>query len=244
MELLSRPKNDRYTAPGRYHELEHRLRISHGVHDISTLVCYAFDYRTRLGPFLFADTRLLTAGPRAVAAALHNSGFTKTRIVLRQWNRNFKASQARIDGQIPEMLLVSSMQIHSASAYEMIRDAYKLGEERPFILAGGAKAIYEPWDFFGVDPEGKCSADVAVTGEEFVVLELLERLMESRVGNEHIRKTFHRMRRSGLLDDIPGLVFREGDEKDPLSRVINTGVQRMLQNLDELPHPITSLGLL
>ena len=30
---------------------------------------YAFDYRTRLGPFLFADTRLLTAGPRAVAAA-------------------------------------------------------------------------------------------------------------------------------------------------------------------------------
>ena len=40
-----------------------------------------------LGPFLFADTRLLTAGPRAIAAALHSAGFTKTRIVLRQWNR-------------------------------------------------------------------------------------------------------------------------------------------------------------
>ncbi|HMF16754.1 MAG TPA: radical SAM protein [Gemmataceae bacterium] len=244
MELPSRPKNDRYTAPGRYRELEHRLRISQGVDDIPTLVCYAFDYRTRLGPFLFADTRLLTAGPRAIAAALHEAGFTKTRIVLRQWNANFKASEARIDGEIPQMLLVSSMQIHSASAYEMIIDAHKLGDERPFILAGGAKAIYEPWDFFGVDPEGKCSADVAVTGEEFVVLELLERIMESRVGNEHIRKTFHRLRRSGLLDDIPGLVFREGDEKDPLSRVINTGVQRMVQNLDELPHPVTSLGLL
>ena len=57
MELPSRPKNDRYTSPGRYQELEHRLRISPGVDKIPTLVCYAFDYRTRLGPFLFADTR-------------------------------------------------------------------------------------------------------------------------------------------------------------------------------------------
>src|SRR5262249_43249474 len=244
MELPSRPKNDRYTSPGRYQELEHRLRISLGVDKIPTLVCYAFDYRTRLGPFLFADTSLLTAGPRAIAAALHEAGFTETRIVLRQWNHNFKVSEARIDGQIPQMLLVSSMQIHSASAYEMIIDAHKLGEDRPFILAGGAKAIYEPWDFFGVDAERKCSADVAVTGEEFVVLELLERIMEARVGNEHIRKTFHRLRRSGLLDDIPGLVFREGDEKDPLSRVINTGIQRLVQTRDELPHPVTSLGLL
>src|ERR1700730_5206692 len=107
MELPSRPKNDRYTEPGRYHELEHRLRISPGVGDIPTLVCYAFDYRTRLGPFLFADTRLLTAGPRAIAAALHHAGFTKTRIVLRQWNRNFRASEARLDGEVPQMLLVS-----------------------------------------------------------------------------------------------------------------------------------------
>src|SRR5712691_996791 len=126
----------------------------------------------------------------------------------------------------------------------MIRDAYKLGDERPFILAGGAKAIYEPWDFFGVDPEGQCSADVAVTGEEFVALELLDRIMESRANGEHPRKTFHRMRRSGLLDDIPGLVFREGDENDKQGRLINTGVQRMVQDLDELPHPVTALGLL
>jgi radical SAM superfamily enzyme YgiQ (UPF0313 family) len=244
MELPSRPKHDRYTPAGRYNELERHLRGNPAAADIPTLVCYAFDYRTRLGPFLSADTRLLTAGPRAVAAALHEAGFTKTRIVLRQWNRNFRVSEARFDGEIPQMLMVSSMQIHSASAYEMIADAHKLGEDRPFILAGGAKAIYEPWDFFGVDGEGKYSADVAVTGEEFVILELLDRIMESRANGEHIRKTFHRLRRSGLLDDIPGLVFREGDEKAPLGRLINTGIQRMVQDLDELPHPITSLGLL
>ena len=54
-------------------------------------------------------------------------------------------------------------------AYELIADAHKLGDERPLILAGGAKAIYEPWDFFDIEKDGqKYSADVACTGEEFV----------------------------------------------------------------------------
>jgi radical SAM superfamily enzyme YgiQ (UPF0313 family) len=178
-----------------------------------------------------------------VASALAGAGFARTRVVLRQWNRNFRVSQARMDGEIPELLLVSSMQIHSASAYEMIRDAHRLGDARPLILAGGAKAIYEPWDFFGLD-DGSVSADVAVTGEEFVLLQLLDRLLEFRAGGEHLRSTFHRLRRSGLLDDIPGLVFREGDEKAPLTRLIDTGVQRLVQDLDELPHPLLGLELL
>src|SRR5947199_10484200 len=151
MELPSRPKNDRYTRPGHYNEIEQRLRANPDTASISALVCYAFDFRTRLGPFLFADTRLLTAGPRAIASALVSAGFTKTRIVLRQWNPNFKVSEARLDGEIPQLLLISSMQIHSASAYEMVLNAHKLGDQRPLILCGGAKAIYEPWDFFGID---------------------------------------------------------------------------------------------
>src|SRR6516164_10743897 len=198
MELLSRPKNDRYTRPGNYAQLERRLRANPAHAEIPVLVTYAFDYRTRLGPFLFADMRLLTAGPRSIGGALYNSGFTRTRIVLHQWNRNFRPSEARIDGRLPQMLFVSSMQIHSASALEMIADAYRLGEDRPFIVAGGAKAIYEPWDFFGFGPAGQYNADVVVTGEEFVALELLERLMEFRGRGEHLRETFHRVRRSGL----------------------------------------------
>src|SRR5262249_56963141 len=96
----------------------------------------------------------------------------------------------------------------------------------------------------GLGPQGKYPADVVGTGEEFVTLELLDRIMEARSGGEHPRKTFHRLRRSGLLDDIPGLVFREGDEKAPLGRLIDTGIQRLVQDLDELPHPLTSLRLL
>src|SRR5437763_6281211 len=166
MELPSRPKNDRYTRPGHYGELEARLRANPATGQIAAVVAYAFDYRTRLGPFLFADTRLLTAGPRAIASALVSAGFVKTRIVLRQWNRNFKVSEARLDGEIPQLLLISSMQIHSANAYEMVLDAHKLGEQRPLILCGGAKAIYEPWHFFRLGPDGKLSADVVCTGEE------------------------------------------------------------------------------
>jgi radical SAM superfamily enzyme YgiQ (UPF0313 family) len=265
MELPSRPKNDRYTRPGHYNELERRLRANPACGEMPVLVAYSFDWRTRLGPFLFADMSLLTAGPRAVAAALHGAGFTRLRIVQRQWNRNFRVSEARLDGAPPQMLFVSSMQIHSASACEMIADAYKLGDERPLILAGGAKAIYEPWDFFDIEQDGrKYDADVVCTGEEFVILQLLDRIMESRAAGEHPRKTFHRLRRSGLLDDIPGLVYRPHDWQESLvprpsslvsregrgtrdegrGTLINTGIQRMVQDLDELPHPVVSLGLL
>ena len=171
-----------------------------------------------LGPFLFLDRSLLPAGPRAIAAALHKAGFTRTRIVMRQLNPNLQISQARIDGRIPEMLFVSSMQIHSASAYEMIRDAHALGDARPFILAGGAKAIYEPWDFFDFPHEGRAyDADAACTGEEFVLLELLDRIMEARGNGEHPRKAFHRLRRSGLLDDILGLVYRPHDWQESVA---------------------------
>jgi radical SAM superfamily enzyme YgiQ (UPF0313 family) len=245
MELLSRPKNDRYTKPGEYNELERRLQRHSEAADIPCLVCYAFDMRTRLGPFLYADMRLLTAGPRAVGGALYNAGFTNTRIVLGQWTRNIRPSLARLDGKVPQMLFVSSMQIHSAHAYRLIADSYQLAEDRPLVFAGGAKAIYEPWDFFGFTVDGKqYSADVVCTGEEFVLLQMLDRIMEHKVGGEHPRKTFHRLRRSGLLDDIQGIVFREGDEKEPLGRLVNTGIQRMVQNLDELPMPVPAMALI
>src|SRR5436189_132174 len=110
-------------------------------------------------------------------------------------------------------------------------DAHRLGDQRPFIVAGGAKAIYEAWDFFGFEYEGRrYSADVACTGEEFVLLELLDRIMAHRGPNEHPRQVFHRLRKAGLLNDIQGLVFRAGDEADPLTALIDTGMQRLVQD--------------
>src|SRR5437773_10042659 len=97
MELLSRAKNDRYTRPGHYQELAKCLRSNPDTAKIPILVCYAFDYRTRLGPDLFDDTRLSTAGQSTIAAARHSAGLTKTRIVVRQDNRHLRTNETQLD---------------------------------------------------------------------------------------------------------------------------------------------------
>ena len=202
MELPRRPRGDEYAKPGRYQELQTRVRRGVAGKDVPVLFVYAFDRRTRLGPFVFVDKKLVPGAPIAVASALAAAGFENSRVVLQQWNPHIRPSQARIGGKPPELLLVSSMQIHSASAYRLIDDAYKLGENRPLILAGGAKAIYEPWDFFGLGPDVRQGADVVVTGEEFVLLELLDRLLEFKAQRESWRRR-SRARSEGALETYP-----------------------------------------
>ncbi len=103
-------------------------------------------------------------GARAIGSAMLDCGFYKTRIVLQQWNRNFRPSQMRLDGRIPDIFMVSSMQIHSAQCEVLIRDACRIDPvHRSLIIAGGPKSIYGPWDGFGGDPLDPWSADVAVT---------------------------------------------------------------------------------
>lgn len=243
MELPRRLKGDQYTPPGRYQELESQIRRRVRDQDIPVLFIYAFDYRTRLGPFLYCDKSLIPAAARAVASALYAAGLTNVRVVLQQWSPRVRPSTALIGGRRPEMLFVSAMQIHSASAYELIRDAWTLGEQRPLILAGGPKAIFEPWDYFGLSPDGSVGADVVVTGEEFVILEFLDRVLEYKGSKETMRQAFERVRASGLLEDIPGLVFRPDAPRGRPPYLVNTGVQRLVQNLDELPLPFDALGL-
>ena len=243
MELPRRAKEDRYTVPGRYGELESQIRRRTRGQDVPILFIYAFDVRTRLGPFMYVDRNLIPGAPIAVASALHAAGLTNVRLVMQPWNPRLQPSRARLEGRPPEVLFVSSMQIHSASAYRLIRDAWRLGDRRPLILAGGPKAIYEPWDFFGLSPDGREAADAVVTGEEFVILELFDRLLEHKGTGETMRQAFERVRQAGLLDDIPGLVFRPDPAEGPPEYLINTGVQRLVQDLDEMPLPLDALAL-
>lgn len=243
MELPTRPSSDRFTTPGRYRELETQIRRQVGKSDIPILFVYAFDPRTRLGPFVMVDKSLIPGAPRAVGSALYAAGFRNVRLVMQQWNPNIRPSMARLAGKPPEVLMVSAMQIHSAPAYRLIRDAWLLGDRRPLILAGGAKAIYEPWDFFGLSPDGSEGADVVVTGEEYVLLELMDRLVQMKRPSETMRAAFERVRDEGLLEDIPGLVYRPDAPQGPPPYLINTGVQRLVQDLDELPLPFDALGL-
>ena len=245
MELPRRNRGDELLKPGELTDLRHRLRNMAREHDLTTVVACAFDHRTRMLPFIYADTRMAPAGVRAIGSAMADAGFHKTRIVLQQWNPYFQPSQMRLDGRVPDLFLVSSMQIHSAACKAMIRDAGRIDPEyRPLIVAGGPKTIYEPWDVFSADPCDPWGADVAVTGEEFVLLSLLELLLSIRAGNETLRSTFIRARNSGMLDEIPGLVYPCTDHLGVVEELVDTGIQRLLGDLDELPHPVLGYQLL
>src|SRR6266568_2298016 len=123
MELPRRARGDELLRPGELTDLRRRLRLIASKHDLVTVVACAFDHRTRMLPFIYADTRMAPAGVRAIGSAMADVGFEKTRIVLQQWNRNFRPSQMQLDGRVPDMFMVSSMGLHSQRCMEMIRDA-------------------------------------------------------------------------------------------------------------------------
>jgi radical SAM superfamily enzyme YgiQ (UPF0313 family) len=226
--------------------LRARLRHLSAKHDLTTVIVSAFDHRTRVLPFVLADTRMAPGGVRAIGSALADVGFHKTRIVLQQWNRNFSPSHMRLDGRIPDLFLVSSMHLHSAECDRLIRDVCRIEiDKRPLILVGGPRIRYEPWHVFGADPSDPWAADVAVTGEEYVFLELLEVVLSMRAPGETMRSAFQRARDDGALDDIPGLVYaRSGPRGGPIEELVDTGVQRLLGDLDELPDPVHGYRLL
>ena len=245
MELPCRPAGDELLRSGELARLRERLRKIARRHGLTSVITCAFDHRTRMLPFIYAATRMAPAGVRAIGSAMVDSGFERTRIVLQQWNRNFRPSQMRLDGRIPDLFMVSSMQIHSAAGEALIRDACRIDpDQRPLIIAGGPKTIYEPWDVFSADRRDPWAADVAVTGEEYVLLSLLEILLSTRASDEPLRNTFIRARNRGMLDDIPGLVYARIDGAGVTEELVDTGIQRLLGDLDELPHPVLGYGLL
>jgi hypothetical protein len=245
MELPSRREGDRLLKPGECLDIRRRLRRVTGRHDLTAVVLCAFDRRTRVLPFYYAGTHMAPAGPRAVGAALADAGITKTRIVLQQWSPRVQPSRMVLDGRVPDLLLVSSMQIHAAKCQAIIRDAFRMDPaSRPLIIAGGPLVIYEPWSVFGADPADPWAADVAVTGEEYVLLNLLEVLLAERADGEPLRSAFARARDRGSLDKVPGLVYARGDAHGAPEDLVDTGIQRLVEDLDELPHTVLGYGLL
>jgi radical SAM superfamily enzyme YgiQ (UPF0313 family) len=247
MELPRRNRGDELLKPGELLRLRERVRSSSARHDLTTVIACAFDHRTRMLPFIYADTRMVPAGVRAVGSALVDAGFHKTRIVLQQWNRRFQPSRMRLDGRVPDVFMVSTMGMHSDRALDLIADARRIDPaHRPLIIAGGSHAVYEPYLLFGEQrPDGhaivKAGPDVVVTGEEFVLLSLMEAILDFRLERESMRSAFFRARAAGALDDIPGLVYPLGGrtETDGVAEeLVDTGVQRLLGDLDELPHPV------
>ena len=246
MELPSNPKGEILLPAGEMIDIRRRLRLLADKHDLASVIACAFDHRTRILPFVYADLRMAPGGVRAIGSALVDSGFPKTRIVLQQWNKNFSPSEMRLDGRIPDLFLVSSMHLHTAECDRLVREANRIEpSRRPLIIVGGPRFIYEPWQAFSNDPQQNGSADVAVTGEEYVLLSLLEVLLSMRAKHESMRSVFQRARDCGALDGIPGLVYsRSSAPEGPIEELVDTGVQKLLGDLDELPHPVLGYALL
>src|SRR5579872_2533197 len=246
MELPSRARGDILLPPGEMTAIRQRLRALARQHDVATVIACAFDHRTRILPFIYADLRMAPAGVRAIGSALVDSGFAKTRIVLQQWNKNFKPAEMRLDGRMPDVFLVSSMHLHSSECDRLIQEVCRIDPaRRPLIVAGGPRVIYAPWEVFSADPANPWGADVAVTGEEYVLLSLLEALLSLRAGGEPLRSTFVRARDGGALDGIPGLVYSRSSKREgPIEELVDTGVQRLLGDLDELPSAVLGYQLL
>ena len=245
MELPRRTRGDELLKSGELLNLRQRLRGLARRHDLTTVIACAFDHRTRMLPFIYADTRMVPAGVRAIGSAMVDAGFPKTRIVLQQWNRNFRPSRMQLDGRVPDLFMVSTMGMHSDRAMELIRDARLIDPaQRPLIIAGGSHAVYEPHLLFNADVEHAGGADIVVTGEEFVLLSLIEVLLSIRAEHESMRSAFFRARDCGALDEITGLVYARGDRDGVAEELVDTGVQRLLGDLDELPHPILGYRLL
>jgi radical SAM superfamily enzyme YgiQ (UPF0313 family) len=245
MELPRRARGDELLEAGALIRLRARLRRVAPAHDVATVIACAFDHRTRMLPFIFADTRMAPAGVRAIGSAMVDAGFDKTRIVLQQWNRSFRPSLMRLDGRVPDLFMVSSMGMHQDKAMELIRDARRIeAHVRPLIIAGGSHAVYVPGFLFNADPNTTGGADVAVTGEEFVLLSLLEVLLSIRARGESMRSAFYRAKDSGALDGIPGLVYPQGERDGVADELVDTGIQRLVGNLDELPDPALGYGIL
>ncbi len=245
MELPFRAAGDELLPPGAMRALRERVRALASGRDLSAVVAYAFDHRTRVLPFIFIDRRMAPGGPRAVAAALLDAGVARTRVVLQQWNRRFDPAAMQIDGRRPDLFCVSSMGLHGREMDRLIRRANQIpAAHRPLVIAGGPRTNYEPWRVFGSDPGDPWGADVASTGEVFVLLSLLEVLLEERSPRETLRQTFLRCRDRGWLDHVPGLVYARGPEDGVAETLVDTGMQRLLQDLDELPDPVLGYSCL
>jgi len=196
-------------------------------------------------PFLYADVWMVPAGARAIGSALLDAGFKRSRIVLQQWNRNFRPSNMLLDGHVPDIFMVSSLGIHAAQCKALIRDACTIEAAcRPLIIAGGPLAIYQPWELFSYDNEDPWAADVVVTGEEYPCLQLLEVLLSERGDGEPIRQTLLRIRDSGVLDGIAGLVYAQGPADGIAEQLVDTGIQRLVGDLDELADPVAGYSIL
>ena len=245
MELPSRPKTDRYTRPGEYNEIERRLQANPapgrdpGACRLRLRLCAPAWGRT-----CSPTCSCLTAGPRAIAGAMHEAGFTK-----------HPHRPAPVEPQLPPQR--GTLRRRPAGDAPRLQHAdpqrQRLRADRRRLPTGRRPAA---------DPGRRRQGHLRAVGllrprhrrprrrrrgrhrRGVRALELLDRLME------------YRGRRRAPAQDLPprcaapacsttSPAWSTAQARSSARRAgsIDTGIQRLVQDLDELPHPIDALGL-
>ena len=76
MELPRRERGDELLKPGEMTGILRRLRSVAHNHDLTTVIACAFDHRTRMLPFSYADRRMVPGGVRAIGSVLVDARVT------------------------------------------------------------------------------------------------------------------------------------------------------------------------
>ena len=133
------------------------------------------------------------AGVRGIGSAMVDAGFEETAHRLAAVEQAFPAvaDETRRADSGPLHGLEHGAAFRAVHGNDPRCPADRPGEQ-PLIIAGGPHAVYQPYELFGTDPADPNGADVAVTGEEFVLMSMLEVLLSMHSGRESMRSVFYR----------------------------------------------------
>ncbi|MHC4089636.1 MAG: radical SAM protein, partial [Planctomycetota bacterium] len=76
MELPRRERGDVYLPNGTFRKRVAELRQITDAHGLAIGIVYAFDFRTRMLPFWYADKRMAPCSVRLLGDVLYEAGFT------------------------------------------------------------------------------------------------------------------------------------------------------------------------
>ena len=247
MELPRRERGDELLRPGALTSIRARLRLVAAKHDLVTVIACAFDHRTRMLPFIYADTRMAPAG---VAVDRIGDG----RFRLREDAHRPSAVESAISGlrtcrsmaAFPTCSWYRAWACTPTNAWSMIRDARRIdpraspADHRRRAACGLSAVRFVQRRSEGPDRPG-CrrhrrrirSAKPARSGA----------VNSRRPASRCVRHLFERAT-AALLDEIPGLVYARGDHQRLPEELVDTGIQRLLGDLDELPDSVLGYRLL
>ena len=250
MELPRRTRGDELLKPGELLDLRRRLERISSRHDLTTVIACAFDHRTRMLPFIYADTRMAPAGVRAIGSAMVDAGLPQDPHRPPAVEQETSARRAcSSTAASPTCSWSPRWACTPTARMEMIRDARRIEPaNRPLIIAGGSHAVYEPCLFSATTRSNSAGAPTSSSPVKNSSCSASWKCILSVPRRRRIAalRVLPRARDAGARrHPRPHLPLGARVETEGVAEeLVDTGIQRLLGDLDELPHPVLGYQLL